>query len=118
MQDREAERGRIGSTIAEARRRAGLTVADVAHQTKVSTRYLLAIERDELDKLPSRCHALGFARSFARAVRIDERMVCDHIRTRFDCDVAPSAREHSAPTRQDRHAKSNLFSAARMIFPI
>ena len=75
--------GPIGSVLSEARLRQGMTIADVASRTKVSTRYLHAIEGDDLANLPSRVHALGFARAFAKCVRLDADEVADAIRIRL-----------------------------------
>jgi cytoskeletal protein RodZ len=74
----------IGARLSSARRRAGMTIADVAATTKVSSHYLDAIEREEFGRLPSRVHRLGFTRAFAKAVNLDGDEIIEALRTRLD----------------------------------
>ena len=62
----------IGARLNQARTMANLALQDVADRTKISLRFLAAIENDDFSALPGRVYIFGFTRAFARAVGIDE----------------------------------------------
>ena len=64
--------GSVGDRLRAARIAADLDLSDVAAKTRIPTRHLEAIERSDYDALPSGTYAMGFARSYARAVGADE----------------------------------------------
>jgi transcriptional regulator with XRE-family HTH domain len=61
----------IGGTLAEARHRAGLTVADVSAQTRIREGLIRAIEHDEFDACGGDFYARGHIRAIAAAVGTD-----------------------------------------------
>lgn len=60
-----------GALLAQARQVAGLTVADVAGQMRISLRQVEAIESDRYDQLPGAVFVRGFVRNYARLLNID-----------------------------------------------
>ena len=62
---------RIGARLAAARTAANIDLVDIARETRVPVRHLRAIEADAHDELPALPYAVGFVKSFARAVGID-----------------------------------------------
>ncbi len=62
---------RIGARLAAARTAAKIELVDIARETRVPVRHLRAIEADAHDELPALPYAVGFVKSFARAVGID-----------------------------------------------
>ena len=62
----------VGSRLRRAREQAGLTVAAVAADTRIAQRQIEAIEASNYAALPGRTYAVGFSRSLARAVGLDE----------------------------------------------
>jgi len=71
---------RVGALLAEARAAAQLELSDIARDTRVPLRHLRAIETDDHDALPALPYALGFVKSFARAVRLDPELVAAQFR--------------------------------------
>lgn len=61
----------------EARR---MELSHVAAETRIPIRHLEAIEAGSYDTLPSRTYAIGFARSYARTVGLDEKSIADAVR--------------------------------------
>ena len=61
----------IGALLAEARAAAGRELADVARETRVPLRHLMAIEADDHDSLPALPYALGFVKTYARTVGLN-----------------------------------------------
>ncbi len=62
----------VGARLRRARDQAGLSVSALAAQTKISQRQIEAIEAGNYAALPGRTYAVGFSRSLARAVGLDE----------------------------------------------
>lgn len=85
-----------GQRLRTAREAAGLSRSDIASQTKVAERHLLAIEEDRFGDLAARTYAVGFARTYARALGLDEAEIAAVVREQLDAadiekpEVAPS----------------------------
>jgi len=62
----------VGAQLRAARERAGLTLEQVAQETRISKRHLENIELGRFAELPARTYAMGFSRSFAKAVGLDQ----------------------------------------------
>lgn len=70
----------VGETLRAARESKRLTLDLVAAETRIPKRHLETIERGDFDALPARTYAIGFARSYARAVDLDESAIADQVR--------------------------------------
>lgn len=60
-----------GKMLAEARQRLGLSVADVAHQLRLSPRQIEALEADDYARLPGKTFQRGFIRNYGRLLQLD-----------------------------------------------
>ena len=69
-----------GALLRAARIAKRLEVAQVAAETRIPARHLEAIEAGEFDALPSRTYAIGFSRTYARMVGLDEAHITNLIR--------------------------------------
>jgi cytoskeletal protein RodZ len=98
MEDVDSQ-GRAGSSLSAggrlraAREAAGLSLSDIASQTKVAERHLLAIEEDRFNDLAARTYAVGFSRAFARAVGVDEADIAEQVREQLDVEADRHARQ-------------------------
>lgn len=61
----------LGKALREARERAGLSVADMAHQIKFAPRQIEALEADDFQHLPEMAFVRGFVRSYAKILNLD-----------------------------------------------
>jgi cytoskeletal protein RodZ len=61
----------IGETLAEARRRAGLTVSQVSHETRIREAIIRGIEQDDFSQCGGDFYARGHIRSIAGVVGTD-----------------------------------------------
>lgn len=88
---RDAGRDIAGLHLRAAREAQGLSRADVAARTKIAERHLLSIEESRFGDLAARTYAVGFARSYARAVGLDEGVIAQQVRRQLDAeaDVRP-----------------------------
>lgn len=74
----------VGDRLRRAREAAGLTLEDVASETRISHRHLADIETGDWDSLPGRTYAIGFARNFARMVKLDQDEIAAQVRAELD----------------------------------
>lgn len=66
------EAARLGEELRDARLALGLSVEDIAASLRIRRGYLVALEEGRLRDLPAPAYALGFVRSYARALGLDE----------------------------------------------
>src|SRR5687768_8112623 len=70
----------VGERLRVAREAKGLSLDDVARQTRIPVRHLEHIEREEWDALPAITYSVGFARSYANTVDLDGAQIGAEVR--------------------------------------
>ncbi|MDH5296422.1 MAG: helix-turn-helix domain-containing protein, partial [Nitrospirota bacterium] len=70
MQDNAMET--LGGFFQHARERQGLSLEQVASQTRIQQRHLHALEEEDYASLPAKVFTKGFVRSYARTLGLDE----------------------------------------------
>lgn len=63
----------LGEKLRQAREARGISVSEVAEQTRISALYIKSIEEDDYRTLPGGIFNKGFVKSYARYVGIDEQ---------------------------------------------
>ncbi|WP_438997505.1 helix-turn-helix domain-containing protein [Candidatus Puniceispirillum sp.] len=61
----------IGVQLRAARKESGRSVADIANQLRINSGYVNAIEKGDLEALPSSTYVAGFLRSYGNIVDLD-----------------------------------------------
>lgn len=105
--------GGVGGELQAAREASGLSLQELAAETRIPQRHLETIEKGDFAALPARTYAIGFSRTYARAVGLDDTMVADRVRAELDAqDVEPRDRapgfEPGDPARVPSRALSWL----------
>jgi len=67
-----AEHGWSGTLLRSVREAQGMSLRDIGSATRISARYLEAIEADDHDHLPSATFVKGYLREIARTLGLDE----------------------------------------------
>jgi transcriptional regulator with XRE-family HTH domain len=70
----------IGERLRRAREARGMSLDDVAGQTRIPMRHLQHIENEDWDALPAPTYAIGFARNYANAVGLDGPAIASELR--------------------------------------
>jgi cytoskeletal protein RodZ len=95
----------FGASFKKARESKGISLDQIAKHTRISTRFLTAIENEEFQLLPGGVFNRGFVRSFAEAVGLDpDQAVADYERmvsVREPSDTLTSAAP--GPVKAGRH---------------
>jgi cytoskeletal protein RodZ len=77
----------IGEILKQSRIDQELSLDEVAVQTKVRVKYLIAIESDQYDVLPSKVQIKGFIRSYASALNVDPAPLLAQLRRLISDDT-------------------------------
>lgn len=87
-----------GARLRGAREAMNLDIAQVAAETRIPRRHLEAIEAGDFEALPSRAYAIGFSRTFAKAVGLDAAAITDAVRA--ELADGPMRRAASSPAME------------------
>jgi cytoskeleton protein RodZ len=63
----------LGEKLKQAREARGVSISEIAEQTRISSHYLEAIESDDYRTLPGGIFNKGFVKSYAKYVGVDEQ---------------------------------------------
>ncbi len=69
-----------GILLRRAREEGKFTIEQISAETRISQRHLRQIEEGDFDGLPGRTYAIGFSRSYAKAVGLDDRKIAAMVR--------------------------------------
>jgi len=87
----ETEVPSVGERLRAAREEKGMSLEDIAAQTRIPQRHLESLETSSWDKLPAPTYTIGFARSYAAAVGLDRSEISDQLRTEMGGSRPPVA---------------------------
>src|ERR1051326_7152980 len=74
-----SDMGNFGSTFKKGRESKGISLDPIAAETRISPRFLLAIENEEFNLLPGGIFNRGFVRTYAEKVGLDpDQAVADY----------------------------------------
>ena len=74
----------VGRLLRRTREEKGLSLAEVAADTRIAERHLHLIEQDKFTELPARTYAFGFSRTYARSLGLDETEIVASLRDELD----------------------------------
>ena len=104
----------IGDKLKSAREAKGLSIADIEKATKIQSRYLEAIEKNEFDKLPGDFYVRAFICQYAQVVGLDGKELLsdyhdDVPEAKPDEYVENSIDNKSEEVRETTDNKKNLW---------
>lgn len=80
----------IGEQLRASREAKGLSLDALAHTTRVQTRYLAAIERNDVASVPPRPFGRGFVRAYAKEIGLDPDRTAHDYFAQFTPLLAPA----------------------------
>ncbi len=87
----------VGVKLMRAREAAGMTRSQLAALTRIPERHLSAIEAGDFAALPARTYAIGFSRSYAKALGLDETGIAGEVRAELAAQE-PEPQRRGLPT--------------------
>ena len=111
----------VGERLRAAREEKGLSLEDIASQTRIPRRHLEAIEAADWDRLPAPTYTIGFARSYASSVGLDRAEIADQLRAEMGgsrpvSSTTPEVFEPADPART--MPKTLVFGAIAAVLVI
>ena len=92
-----------GQRLREAREAKGVSIEEIAAQTRIPTRHLASLETGDWDKLPAATYSIGFAKNYASAVGLDRNEIGDQLRAEMGGSrpvfASPEVYEAADPAR-------------------
>jgi len=106
----------VGATLREERLRRKFPLGEISRQTKISERFLTAIESDDFEALPGIIFVRNFVRQYAAALNLDPNPLLAALPS-FDLETAamPAALAGERRARWDPRWKSAVASIAWMV---
>jgi cytoskeletal protein RodZ len=99
----EADAPTVGERLRAAREEKGLSLEDIAAQTRIPRRHLESLENADWDALPAPTYTTGFAKSYATAVGLDRTEIGDQLRAEMGgqrfASTTPEVFEPADPAR-------------------
>ena len=80
MDDEEVSQVTVGQRLQAAREEKGLSLEDVAAQTRIPLRHLESLEASDWERLPAPTYTIGFAKSYATAVGLERADIAEDLR--------------------------------------
>ena len=97
----------FGGKLRLARERRGVSLRQIAANTKISVAVLEALERNDISKLPGGIFSRAFVRSYALEVGLDPDKTVQEFLERFESQSAvPAAEVHSAVPEEESSFES------------
>ena len=93
--------------LATIRQNRGISLAQIAESTKISLRWLQAIERGEFAKMPGGIYNTSYIRQYARAIDYDESAILSHYHQATKAAANSDKRETKHGFPRDYHPLSS-----------
>ena len=109
--------GTFGDNLRKERELRGVSLREIADATKISVRFLQALEDDRTDVLPGGLFPRAFVRQYAGFIGLDaERAVADYVAAHGE--QGQERREVVAPSRRPMPRLGHVFLAAVVIVAV
>lgn len=105
--------GELGSLLVRAREARGLTLEDAERDTRISRRYLAALESEQFEDIPAPVYARGFLRSYSQYLGLDPAEALAMFPREDDPDYQRAGDPAAQEPRASRERPISPVSAAR-----
>lgn len=102
----------VGSYIKRERQLRGFSLEEISRATKISLRYLSALEADNYNSLPAEAFVKGFLRSYAQCIGLDPHEVM-LVYEQSRGEAEPPGKDISDKT--EKKVKKNLLPSKRIV---
>lgn len=92
MEEAELPLEGVGARLMRARESSGRSRAQIAAETRIPERHIASIEDGDFAALASRTYAVGFSRSYAKAVGLDPKEIATAVRTELEAQEPSESR--------------------------
>ena len=118
MSDDSGATGTVGDRLRGLREAQGLDLSDIAARTRIPLRHLAAVEASDYTALPSQTYALGFVRSYARAVGASDSELATQLRAELGREPLPEPGRQVYEPVDETRLPSKLLAWTALILAI
>jgi cytoskeleton protein RodZ len=93
----------FGETLRHAREKRGVSLRQIAANTKISLAALEALERNDVSKLPGGIFSRSFVRAYAAEVGLDPDQTVTEFLDRFQLEAPPAPPAHVVTEEESAH---------------
>jgi cytoskeleton protein RodZ len=104
----------IGEALRSTRERRGLSIDQVAQDTRISPRFLEALEAEQFNELPAPVYVRGFLRSYANYLQIEAQPLLDRL---IGGDMATPGAGYATGNGRNGHTNGNGKSQSKRTDP-
>ena len=108
----------LGARLREARERKGLTLRQIANDTKITLSFLEALERNDISRLPGGIFSRSFVRSFAAQVGLDVEQAVEDFVSQFPTETVTVGHKASSKTEEMETFESDRKVASTVLWMI
>jgi cytoskeleton protein RodZ len=108
----------LGQDLKRERELRGISLQEIADSTRISLRYLQAIEEDRLDIIPGQFFVRAILRSYARSVGLDENQVLNKYQEKMMFEEQleyQEAKKRTTPPRLQRSKKALVLALGLVV---
>jgi flagellar biosynthesis protein FlhG len=80
-----------GAFLRKVREIRGLELSDISQRTKISERYLRALEEEQFAEMPAAVYVRGYVTEYARALRLDPQRSAESYLVRYRAKLPKAA---------------------------
>lgn len=100
---------RVGQILRESREDKKLSVKDVAKETNIAAKYIIALETEDYSQFPAETFALGFLKNYASYLKLDTAMLLNLYRGEQIEESQAPLEELTRPTMSSFSLDRNKF---------
>ena len=105
----------VGQLLRRARERRGLSLQEIARQTKLPPRHLEALEQDNLALLPTTFYQRAEIRAYAQAVGLDQKVLLSKLDSGLKPAEARGTARETARTGRPAHSRAYALVALGIV---
>jgi cytoskeleton protein RodZ len=105
----------VGQLLRRARERRGLSLQEIARQTKLPSRHLEALEQDNLAVMPAAFYQRAEIRAYAQAVGLDQKLLLSKLDSALKPAEARGTARETARTGRPTHSRAYVLVALGIV---
>lgn len=100
----------IGEILKKAREKKGITIQQAEEETKIRTKYLLALEEENYDQIPGKVYVRGFLNNYASYLGLNSQELLESLKQVLprESEIKPLSHA-SKPTSKTKYRKRYRF---------
>lgn len=99
--EKETREGKVGTMLHDVRVKKKLTIEDIAEKLRIKAAYLNAIEQSDYDKIPAHPYGVGFVRSYAVFLGLNDARIVQIFKEETEGSASPNLTHKKEITTQE-----------------